>query len=248
MQVAIDIGNTFLKAACFEGNRLLRHISLRADAALECTLATWLAKLSVTRVGLCSVVPDLTHRICSILTAHESVSILHIDHTLKLPFTIRYKPQRRLGADRIAAATGARLLYSSQNVVVIDAGTAVTIDTLRADGVFLGGSIAPGPELLRAALTSGTASLPTVQLELPDGELGTSTVEAIQHGLMYGMLDHINGALSRMRLVLADDFVVVLTGGWHKLVATHVPDIDHVDQHLVLRGICGLMVLNPPAA
>ena len=145
MQLAIDIGNSTIKAACFERNHLVRHITISKDDTLENTFEPWLAGSDITHVGLSSVVPDLTQRVCCMLSAHIAVPILEIDHTVKLPFRIRYEYPDRLGSDRIAAAAGARFIYGAQSIIVVDAGTALTIDALRADGLFLGGSIGPRP-------------------------------------------------------------------------------------------------------
>ena len=132
-----------------------------------------------------------------------------------------------------------------RSVVALDAGTAVTYDVVDRTGVFLGGAIGPGPQLLREALAHGTAQLPPVPLEEPDTAIARTTQEAIQAGIMYAFIDSVGGILDRIRESLDDYPFVVATGGWSPFLKSTYIDIDRVDPHLVLCGIGVLMRLNP---
>ena len=129
-------------------------------------------------------------------------------------------------------------------MIALDAGTALTLDAIRADGVFLGGSIGPGPNLLVRALHAGTAQLPIVPLVLPEQPVGRTTQEAIQVGVMWGFLESARGLLRRLAEALGDDPIVVATGGWGALLSERLADVHRYNPHLVLHGVRALLEWN----
>src|SRR5690606_2623443 len=146
-------------------------------------------------------------------------------------------------------AAGAHALYREAQpdrpLVVVDAGTAVTVEVVSADDVFLGGTIGAGPDLVRRALAGGTAQPPDVAPGLPPRAIGRSTREAIQSGLLFPFLDGVRGLLTRIADELGTEPYAVATGGWGTLLAEHVPAIVHAEPHLVLHGVRALLDLNP---
>lgn len=242
MWLTLDIGNSAVKAALFDGDRLADDATWLSDGHIEDGLTRWIDHRPVARAGLCSVVPTVAARVIALLDAESTLVVTSKHH---LPFDITYSQPERLGSDRIAAAACAWTLYGNDApVVVIDAGTTVTIDVVTASG-YKGGAIAPGPALLMESLTAGTASLPRAPLKMPLDEFGQSTISALQHGIMHGFIDLVAGAVERASQLLPDRPVIVATGGWHRLLAEYVDAIDHVHPHLVLRGIREIMRLNP---
>jgi type III pantothenate kinase len=121
-------------------------------------------------------------------------------------------------------------------VIVVDAGTAVTCEVVHRDGVYQGGTIAAGPALARQALQSGTAQLPAVPLDLPDDPVGRSTQTALQSGIMWSLVDGVQGMTDRLASTLPDAPQIVVTGGWGDLLARHLDTSSHAP-HLVLHGI-----------
>lgn len=198
---------------------------------------------------MASVVPAVTERLAEAVRAETLRPSLAVGHTLTLPFAMGYETPETLGADRLAAAAGALALYREAQpgrpLVVVDVGTAVTVEVVSADDVFLGGVIGAGPELARRALADGTAQLPDVAPELPRRAIGRSTREAIQSGLLFPFLDGARGLLARIAGELGAEPFVVATGGWGALLAEHVLAIDHAEPHLVLHGVRALLDLNP---
>lgn len=218
----------------------------------------WQAQLRTTlseappfsRVGVASVVPALARRVPEAVRAWCDASPLMVRPTLRLPFTLGYDTPVTLGTDRLALAVGAWDRYgkaapTARSVIAIDAGTALTYEVITADGTYLGGAIAPGPRIMADALHQGTAQLPDVPLTPPASPVGRSTEAALQSGILFGFVDGVTGMLDRLRATLDTPLVIVVTGGWAKLLCEHVPAIDDADPHLVLRGIQTLMVLNP---
>ncbi|MDE2957639.1 MAG: type III pantothenate kinase [Bacteroidota bacterium] len=242
MWLTLDIGNSGVKAGLFDGPRLVSHQAWPVEAPFESDLLPWFSQYSIDRAGLCSVGPRRPH---SWLGWGRRIPVLILSHTLRLPLEIEYTRPELLGTDRIAAAAGAWVQFGrTAPVVIVDAGTTVTIDLVH-NGVFLGGTIAPGPALMRNALSDGTASLPSVELKVPAGAYGTDTTSAIQQGVMLGFIDMVTGAIQRASDALPAPPVVVCTGGLHKLLVDQIAAIDHLMPHLVLRGIREIMRLNP---
>ena len=259
MWLTLDIGNSALKGGLFDGEQIEHVFHVELSPALREDTGAWaerfadeLAPFSVERVGITSVVPAVTALVRDELNAITDAPTLLVDATCALPFELDYATPETLGTDRLAAAAAAWENYgaalaetATRNVIAVDAGTAVTCEVIARPGVYRGGTIAPGPALMRRALHTGTAQLPDIPLALPDTPIGQSTQEALQAGIMYGTIDSVRGLLRRISDELDAPPVVVLTGGWSTLLQKHLDAVDHVDPHLVLRGIRTLMALNP---
>ena len=246
----MEVGNSAAKGGFFEGDQLKDPFRLPLSgedppASWEAAFEERLRGRAVTRAGLASVVPAATSGVQILLNRLANVEAEVIHHQMRLPFTLAYQTPHTLGADRLAAAAAAWSLYGrNRAVVALDAGTAVTLEVVDRAGVFLGGAIGAGPNLLREALAHGTAQLPPVPLERPPTPIGRTTQEAIQAGIMYAFIDSVRGMLDRIGARLDEKPVVVATGGWSPFLKEHLDAIDHIDPHLVLRGIRVLMMLK----
>lgn len=259
MHLALDIGNSAAKAGLFDAS------DLQSTARLDLNPATasaddWCGALQASlrderpcRAGLSSVVPAATARVRQALDDLWNLApfVVSAPGELQLPFALAYRTPATLGADRLAAAAGAWMRYGAgpkRSVLALDAGTALTYEVLRAVGtqaVYEGGAIAPGPALLQRALTEGTAQLTTVSLALPPSPIGATTEEALQSGLLHGLLDSVEGLLGRLSAALEDASpIVVSTGGWGAFLHKYVERVTHYDPHLVLHGIERLRQLN----
>ncbi len=205
----------------------------------ELTLAA--SNWDIIQIGISSVVPEITEVVAEILKTRKMVQPVTVDPTMRLPFAMGYKTPGTLGADRIAAAAGALSFFRNdkppRSIVVVDAGTAVTLDVISAENVYLGGSIAPGPELLQFALSRGTSQLPSVPWVEPHSPIGTSTEESIQAGIVIPFLEGIRALLLATICELSDAPHVVATGGWGPWLADRIPEIEYVEPSLVLDGI-----------
>lgn len=254
MLLALDIGNSRIKAGLFEGPQLKSTFSIERSEAVEPErLYEWLrggiAGAPLTRAGITSVVPALTPAVIAAAERAAGVRAEMVHAGMPLPFRMGYETPQTLGSDRLAAAAGAWRLYGTggprRSIVVVDAGTAVTYEVIDRDGRYRGGAIAPGPLLLQRALNTGTAQLPAVPLELPAEAVGRSTQEALQSGIMYGFIDSVSGMLARIRDILQDEPFVVATGGWGSLLHDQIPAVQAHEPHLVLHGIRMLVEQAP---
>lgn len=250
MLLTLDIGNSTVKGGLFDGSELARVFTVPREsvntedrspaAGWADALTPHLQDVTVERVGLTSVVPADADAVTDALAERIQGSILRVRPTLSLPFELAYKTPDTLGTDRLAAAAAGWDRYgrsAPRSVLVVDAGTAVTCEVVHRDGVYEGGTIAAGPALVRSALQSGTAQLPTVPLALPDEPVGRSTQTALQSGITWGLIDGVRGMTDRLAATLPDEPRIVLTGGWGAFLADHLDRVDDHDPHLVLRGI-----------
>jgi len=246
MLLALDIGNTSIKAGLFDGAGLTRSMRFRSPVAdtdaLTLELTGLLREIAPDRVGISSVVPSATRVAISAVESATGLAPTLIHAGLPLPFDLCYETPQTLGTDRLAAAAAGWVLFGPlydppRPIIVIDAGTAVTFEVIRRPHTYLGGSIAPGPALLLESLTRGTAQLPSVPLEMPEEIIGRSTRDAIQAGVMAGFVDGVRGMLKRIEVGLGERPGVVCTGGWSSFLKSHLPEIEHVEPDLVLHGI-----------
>lgn len=172
-------------------------------------------------------------------TKHRPVRQRRIGH-LDLPLTVALDEPHQVGIDRLAAAAAASLVKpAGQSAVVVDCGTAVTVDMVAADGRFLGGAILPGPALMARALAEGTSKLPAVAA-LIGGDLptmpGRSTQAAIAAGIGHGIRGAVARLVAEARAASGDAPVTILTGGWAEAVRDVLPDAIVIPD-LVLTGI-----------
>lgn len=239
LNLTIDQGNTVAKMALWDGTEL-------ADIVIEPNLTARAVDRFVSGRG-----PVEGAIYCSVAHSGDSIikEIRHIAHHVcrlssrcRLPITIDYGTPGTLGADRIAAAVGARELHSDRNLLVVDAGTAVTYDFVTADGTFRGGNITPGMKMRLDALHRYTARLPL--LDVPqsidhDRVLGKNTAEAMILGCVYGIVGAVSFYMSKLR-----DTSVVLTGGNARLIAPLFDFDVEVEDHLVSRGLNSILRYN----
>jgi type III pantothenate kinase len=244
--LAVDVGNTNVTLALFDGERLVadwRVTSHRARTADE--LAVELRQLfelrgfdfaAVTGVVISSVVPNINPALVEASRRYLNCEPVMVGPGVKTSVRIRYDNPKDVGADRIANALAAYTKYGGP-VIVIDFGTAVTYDAISADGDYLGGAIAPGVEISLDALVSHTAMLRRVEAVAPDSVIGRNTVASIQSGLVWGFVAQVEGMVDRMVAELGGSAKVIATGGQAALVASLTHVIQTTDPLLTLEGL-----------
>ena len=172
-------------------------------------------------------------------TRHRPIRQRRIGHA-DLPLEVRLPEPHRVGIDRLAGAAAAGLVTPAGSpAVLVDCGTATTVDLMSADGAFLGGAILPGPLLMARALAEGTSRLPAVAA-LAGGGLptmpGRSTEEAIAAGVGLGMRGAIARLVAAGREALGGEAITILTGGWASSVRDALPEATEIPD-LVLTGV-----------
>jgi type III pantothenate kinase len=236
---AIDVGNSAVKVARVAADGVGDVLRLpTADGPDPETLERLLAGGS-DAIAVVSVVPAWTDAIARAATRAGRSIVVATHETIPLP--ARVASPSSVGADRLLGAWAARELVGAP-CIVVDVGTATTIDVVDAEGRFVGGAILPGPALAMRSLARGTALLPPVPLEPPDHAVGRDTIEAIASGVVLGHREAIGGLVGRMAQELGGRPTVVLTGGDARLVGT--PDwVDRIEPELILRGLGRLAAL-----
>lgn len=252
MLLALDIGNTNVTLGLVRRGTLVstRRVATNARASADelSVLLEGLLRLDdatfgdVSAIACASVVPNLTAAVEAVAIARERPIVVASAGTVPLP--IRVDRPSEVGADRLVNALAAQRLYGTP-AVVVDFGTATTLDCVAADGAYVGGAIAPGLELGLEALTARTAKLPRIELRAPDRAIGRDTVSAMQAGTIFGYQALAAGLLARVRRELADangttaeDVKAILTGGLSAAPwARALEGIDAVDPELTLRGL-----------
>jgi len=264
MTIAVDAGNGSLKLASVVGGRVGPVERIPLDAAPDAlALAERIAALAFTGpadagIALVSVVPRMTGLVRE--AARVIGAPLLVADAATIPLPIRVGHPSRVGADRLLGAWGAGLHHGTP-IIVVDLGTATTVDAVDASGVFAGGAILPGMDLGLASLARGTAQLPEVRLSAPRAAIGQDTGEAILSGVVLGHLGAIREVVTRIAAELSPGGprpTVIATGGvtqaaWARdalllPAADELPPIvDAVDPELLLRSL-GLLAAHVAAA
>jgi type III pantothenate kinase len=189
MNLALDIGNTLTKAAWFEKGKLIENF--RASNSEIADIIDIANKRAIEMAIVSSVGKTDPEPVLQSLKGVKLAIVLN--HQTPLPLKILYNTPHTLGYDRIAAAAGAQQLCPGKNVLIIDMGTAITIDFISADGEYKGGNISPGMLTRFKALHAYTEKLPLVSEDPLYPEFGSSTHSAIAAGVQQGIIYEING-------------------------------------------------------
>ena len=246
MLLVIDIGNTNISFGIFEKERLRATWRIATDvhkmadeyAVLVFSLLSHHG-IEVGDIGdaiISSVVPPVTGIFEELCQRYFEVSPLVVGAGVKTGVRISMDNPREVGADRIANAAAAHRLYKGP-VIVIDFGTAITVDAVSEDGDYLGGAVAPGIGIAAEALFERASKLPRVEMIRPKSAIGRNTVAAMQSGIIFGYIGLIEGLVSRIRQELEGTVQVVATGGHDDIIAMETPMIDLVNPNLTLEGL-----------
>jgi type III pantothenate kinase len=245
MILAIDAGNTVTKLAFFEGDEVRLRLSVPSDSESDAEDLWFLLQgdfpstSGIEGVILCSVVPALTPVLAKLSEERIGREAILFDWRTRVGLRNRYHPPKDVGADRLANAFAAWKLYGSP-VMIVDIGTALTVDVVSPKGEYLGGIIAPGVEMAAEALWRKAALLPHVVLEPVKDVLGDSTVSSIRSGLTHGFAAMISGLIAKLReqLGFAEGTEVILTGGHGGIFGDLLFDLGvRVDGDLTLKGL-----------
>ena len=189
----------------------------------------------VSGVALCSSVPSITAAVREMTQRYFGFAALVVEPGVKTGMSILYDNPKEVGADRIADAVGAYDLYGGPTIVV-DFGTATTLEAIDAEGQYLGGVILPGIEISLDALFGRAAALRKVELVEPRSVIGKNTIESIQSGALYGFAAQVDGLATRMMLELGEANVVS-TGGLSELISPLSTTIQYHEPWLTLHGL-----------
>ncbi|MCD7858427.1 MAG: type III pantothenate kinase [Clostridiales bacterium] len=250
MLLTIDVGNTNMVFGVFQNGRLTNSFRLVTGATRtsdeiglqvrEYFQCFGLEVSEVEDVIICSVVPRIMHSLNNAVIKYfnRTPIVINQDVTAGLRYSEGCQ-WRSHGADRSVACVSALEKYGAP-LIVLDFGTATTVDCMDRDGVYQGGSILAGIQISMNALISGTAQLPQVELQMPETVLCKDTVSQIQSGVMQGYIGAMERLIARSRAELdceGEWVKVVATGGLARLIAANSTLIDVVDGNLIPDGL-----------
>ncbi len=255
MILCLDVGNSLVVGGVFAGDELRFQFRMTAHGKptsdeLGVFLRTALREnaidpAKIEAIAVCSVVPDLIHSLRSACRKYFELEPFVLQPGVKTGLRIRYRDPREVGTDRIADAIAATHRFPAQDLIVVDFGTATTVEVITADRDYLGGAILPGVRLSMEALEAGTAKLPAVEIVKPAVAIGRSTIESIQAGLYFGSLGAIRLLIERASKEAFGGRrpTVVATGGFSSLFRDE-PEFDHVIPDLILHGLRLALAMN----
>lgn len=242
--LAVDAGNSRTRFGLFHGDRFAGSANIAGADARSYSAGRLAGEIVELNGGLkadacmlSSVVPGRNEFLLDVCRRACSAEPVLLTHDMDAGVKFRYENPGELGLDRFAAAAACRELYPGKNVIIIDAGTALTFGVLRCSGEFAGGMIAPGPGLQAEGLAEKAALLPPVEIARPPSLIAVNTARGIQSGVFYGFLEMTAGLVRRLKRELGDEAFVIATGWWSEILGEFSGAVDKVDPFLVLRGI-----------
>ncbi|CAM2838132.1 type III pantothenate kinase [Flavobacterium frigoris] len=233
MILTVDVGNTRIKAAVFEGDKLLQHFVFMKEE-LQKNIENILKKFINTSHLVVASVGNVEKQ--AFLKFEKEVVVYFISHNDSFPFVNGYETPKTLGIDRMVLAAGATFQFPGKNRLVIDAGTCVTFDFVNENDKYLGGAIAPGLQLRYKSLHDFTAKLPLLSLESPKDLVGNSTSQSIHSGVVNGLVYEIDGFIDEYR-GLCSNFIIILTGGDTEFLAKRLKNTIFANSNFLLESL-----------
>ena len=234
----VDEGNTLCKIAVLDKNEVLCEAS-----AKEFDMAMVEQMLSKHRLESAIVASTRAgaERICEELRT-KVATVLHFTSQTEVPIGVDYASRQTLGADRIAVAVGVVCEMGIRDALIVDMGSAITFDVVE-DGTFKGGNISPGVSMRFRALHEFTASLPLCEAKEPNNCFGSSTAEAIEQGVMQGILHEIEGYVDRIS-AKNEKKSIIFCGGDAESFVNRIKNAIFAPRKLMFTGLNRILEYN----
>ena len=246
MILTLDIGNTNIKTALFDGENMRQYWRISTSRTLTSDEYGMILMNLMHHNGLSpdivdgiivsSVVPTINYTIEHMCDTYFKKTPMFVAPGVKTGIHIKYDNPRELGSDRIANAVASYELYGGP-CIFIDFGTATSFGVISKNGEFLGGSICPGLKVTADAIVDRTAKLPRFELIKPSSVIGKNTVSNLQSGILYGHIGMVKYLIQRMKDEIGCDCKVIATGGMAVLIKDDAPEINVFDGLLTLKGL-----------
>jgi len=239
MRLILDFGNTFQKCAIFDDKKMLafeRFSKIKLD-----DIITFIKPFQEIKSVILSSVINNDEMITNWLKTNYH--FIELNSSTPIPISNKYATPDTLGKDRLSAAIGATSLFPKQNVLSIDAGTAIKFDLVNSKREYLGGSIAPGLYLRFKALHTFTDKLPLVPYNNEHPLIGNDTQSSILSGVMNGAIAEINGLIDEYKNRF-NDLKIVFTGGESIYFVKSIKSDIFADSNLVIKGLNEILKFN----
>lgn len=239
MQLIIDVGNTKIKLAIFQGDKLLEKRETYLETFVEVVID--LVKDHAVKKAIISSVGRLNEQ--QMRAVQNRFPTVVLNHNTTLPFKNAYKSPETLGVDRLALVSAFAKAYPKQNGLIIDAGTCITYDFINAEGVYLGGAISPGLRLRYTSLHNLTANLPLLETKEVEQWIGDTTESAIHSGVYNGLIQEIDGVIAQYKDKY-EPLVVILTGGDAHILSKRLKNSIFAHSNFLLEGLNYILKLT----
>ena len=240
MNLIIDVGNTRIKLAVFKDSALEKLVRTSNKMVLE-TIALLLEEYPATTKAIVSSVGDFSEPAMRLL--ERKLEVVQLTSDTPVPFQNNYSTPKTLGVDRIALVSAAAVQYPEHNVLVIDAGSCITYDFLTSENHYIGGAISPGVTMRYTALHTFTANLPLLTPTLPIQTIGNSTESSMHSGVLFGVIQEIEGYIAFYREKYPD-FTIILTGGDAHLLRDSLKNSIFANPNFLLEGLLHILQHN----
>jgi len=239
MNLVIDVGNTRIKIAVFNGLELLHNEIFTSEYFLKSTLNI-IEKYQCENAIISSVGNQKKLEIQKI---KAKINLVELNSETKVPFKNNYSTPKTLGVDRIALMSSVIENFPNKNVLVIDAGTCITYDFINDGSCYLGGAISPGIKMRYKSLSYFTEKLPLLEYNGQDILIGNSTEACIHSGVINGVINEIDSTINsykeKNRLL-----TVVLTGGDVKFLSNKLKNGIFANPNFLLEGLNTILTYN----
>lgn len=253
MLLAVDIGNSQTVIGLFQGEQLIKAWRLRTVAAETAsekavTLANLLALKGfsfkdLTAAIFSSVVPASSLEVRKLFQEVIGLRFIEVNAGLSLNIKVNYRHPEEIGPDRLVNAVAAFKRYQAP-IIVVDFGTATTLDVITRRGEYIGGVIVPGVETAAKALFQQAARLFPVELKAPKQVIGEDTESSVQSGLIFGTAQMVDGLIALIEQETKEQYEVVATGGLASLITPFSTRSKQAEPNLTLLGLADIWVLN----
>lgn len=254
MIICMDVGNTNIKYAVYDGEKLAMSFRVATEhkktsdeygGQLISILGNNKINASEIKGGIISsVVPQLDYTLERMCLTYLKIKPLQLVPGLKTGLNLRVDNAKEVGADRVVNNVAAIRKYGAP-LIIIDFGTATTFNVIDSKGEFIGGVIAPGIKGSLDSLVNGTAKLPRVEIERPASVIGKNTVTNMQSGIVFGFAGLVEYIVKKIKRELkSENLTTVATGGFSEVIAKEISCIDRIDKLLTLEGLKYLYDIN----
>ncbi len=253
MLLAIDIGNTNITLGCIENGEILCEARIATDATrtsdqygVEIKTMLEAYGFRTDRIDDCiisSVVPPVFNAVRTGVFKIIGKVPMVVEPGIRTGLDIRIDNPAQVGSDRIVIAVAA-LAEREAPMILIDMGTATTVEVIEPKNRYMGGVIMPGVRLSIEALSSRAAQLPAINLDSPGSIISKNTIDSMRSGIMYGSAAMLDGVIDRMQEELGHTSTIVATGGVAPFI---IPLCRHeiiLERDLLLRGLYVLYEMN----
>lgn len=246
MLLAIDIGNTNLVLGCIKDDEILFQARIATDrlrtsdqygVEIKNMLEAYGTRMQdIEDCIISSVVPPVFHSVKTGVKKIIGKEPMVVGPGVKTGLNIHVDVPSQVGADRIVVAVAALAEYKAP-LILMDLGTATTMDVVEPENVYVGGVIFPGVKISLEALTSRAAQLPAISLDRPKQVIGKNTIDCMRSGMMFGTAAMIDGLIDRMEAELGHSCTIIATGGLAQFIAPLCNRDIILEKDLLLKGL-----------